>query len=298
MPRVKVYILFFLSFLMIVVGVSLLGMQKLSAYAANLKIWMAQDKTTPTSSLSTEETPIVPTTELQHPMDYFQFNDVGKIYDADGIFNVQSGTFSTWVLLEPNHSRRDHSIFHTSDSRFVLYFDTYFSSSWQVEISRFAARGGGTHRAVDSGYVMGNFPEASIIIDNDGTLSEYGANTDWYSSTSFHEGDWHLVTMTWDGYPEGVVKIFLDGDLIGKKPYDERYNDDRPLADSIAIGFRPAGWLGEVVVTEDQQEFEIVPNTPMALGDGGIQVFDLRLYQSALTQDEIFSIFSEGFPHQ
>jgi hypothetical protein len=258
---------------------------------------------TPTSTTTATPTPepIEPSCQLlakpRLPSGYFLFEEVGKIYRTDGIFDVQAGTVSTWVCLEPNHDRRDHSIFHTSDSRFVLYFDTYFSSSWQVEISRFVARGGGTHRAVDSGYANGNFPEASIIVDNDGSLREYGANTDWYDPAPFPEGEWHLVTMTWEGYPQGVVKIFLDGNLIGQKPYDERYNDQRPLADTIAIGFRPAEWLGEVYVSGDQVEYEYVPNTPMALWDGGIHVFDVRLYQRSLNRDEIQAIFLEVRPY-
>jgi hypothetical protein len=254
---------------------------------------------TPTATTTPE--PIEPSCQLiakpRLPSGYFLFDEVGKIYKTDGIFNVQAGTVSTWVCLEPNHYRRDHSIFHTSDSRFVLYFDTYFSSSWQVEISRFVARGGGTHRAVDSGYANGNFPEASIIIDNDGSLREYGANTDWYSPAPFREGEWHLVTMTWEGYPQGVVKIFLDGNLVGEKPYDERYNDERPLADTIAIGYRPAEWLGEVYVAGDQEVYESVPSTPMALWDGGIHVFDVRLYQRSLNRSEIQAIFLEVRPY-
>jgi hypothetical protein len=257
---------------------------------------------TPTSTPTATSEPGEPTCQfpakLRSPSGYFLFEEIGEIYPTDGIFNVQAGTVSTWVCLEPNQSRQDHSIFHTSDSRFVLYFDTYFSSSWQVEISRFVARGGGTHRAVDSGYAAGNFPEASIIIDNDGNLREYGASTNWYSPAPFPEGEWHLVTMTWDGYPLGVVKIFLDGNLIGEKPYDERYNDERPLADSIAIGFRPAGWPGEIYVAGNQEGYESVPSTGMALWNGGIQIFDLRLYQRPLNRQEILTIFSEVYPYR
>jgi hypothetical protein len=251
----------------------------------------------PSNTPAPIKTSCIPQSGPRTPEGYVLFEEVGKIYATEGILNFQAGTVSTWVCLEPNHFRSDHVIFHTSDSRIVLYFDTYFSSSWEVEISRFVARAGGTHRAVDSGYALGNFPEASIIIDNDGSLREYGATTEWYSPTPFQQDEWHLVTMTWDGYPRGVVKIFLDGNLIGKKPYDERYNDERPLADSLAIGIRPSHWIGEIYVPGNQQVQGSVPSGGMTLWDGGIQIFDLRLYKRSLSQGEILSIFLEGLPN-
>jgi len=251
---------------------------------------------TPTATREPIKSSCQLTAKPRSPSGYFLFEEVGKIYATDGIFNVQAGTVSTWACLEPKHDRRDHSIFHTSDSRVVLYVDTYFSQGMQQEIFRFVARAGGTHRAVDSGYAPGNFPEASIIVDNDGSLSSY--RHEWYSPVPFPEGEWHLVTMTWDGYPQGVVKIFLDGTFIGQKPYDERYNDERPLADSIAIGYRPAEWLGEIFVGENQEVYESVPSTHMDLREGGIQIFDLRLYQRPLNQAEIIEIFSGGIAGQ
>jgi hypothetical protein len=262
---------------------------------------------TPTSTMTPTFTPTPTSTPTplksncqlppkpRSPQGYYLFEEVGKIYDPEGILNFQGGTVSTWMCLEPDHARRDHVIFHTSDSRFILYVDTYFSGGMQREIFRVVARAGGTHRAVDSGYANGNFPEASIIVDNDGSLVSY--KHEWYSPAPFPEGEWHLVTMAWNGYPQGEVKIFLDGNLLGKKSYDERYNDDRPLADSIAIGFRPSEWIGEIYVSGEQQGSQLVPSTSMALWEGGIQVSDLRLYNRPLNRDEIVSIFLEGRPY-
>jgi hypothetical protein len=271
------------------------------AYSDSVTVTPITPTFTPTFTPTATPGPAEPNCQLppvpRAPQGYFRFDEVGKIYPTDGIFNVQAGTVSTWVCLEPNHYRDDHIIFHTSDSRFILYFDTYFSSSMKVEISRFVARGGGTHRAIDSGYTNGNFPEASIIMDNNGSLREYGANTDWYSSVPFREGEWHLVTMTWEGYPSGLVKIFLDGGLIGKKPYDERYNDDRPLADAIAIGFRPIEWPWETYVAQEQQASQLVPTAVMSIQGAGIQLSDLRLYKHSLSRDEIMAIFLEVRPY-
>lgn len=230
------------------------------------------------------------------PQGYFLFKDTG-IYPTGGIFSHQAGTVSTWMCLQRSgyRDREDHVVFHTSDSRVVLYVDTYFSEGMQSAIFRIVARAGGTHRAVDSGYAAGNFPEASIIVDNDGGLSSY--KHEWYSPVPFPEGEWHLVTMTWDGYPTGVVKIFLDENLIGQKPYDERYNDERPLADSIAVGFRPGGWPGEIY----QGETGRVEGQPryMVLEEGGIMISDLRLYQKVLSQQEVSEVYHQGlFMHK
>jgi hypothetical protein len=233
--------------------------------------------------------------DLARGHDYVHFPEVG-IYPAEGILNIKQGTVSVWGLFKSDHPRRDHAIFHTDDSRWVMYVDTYHSSSIDRDIVRIAARAGGQSRAVDSGYALGNFPETSIIIDNDGSLADYGAQTKWYSSVPYPEDEWHLVTMTWNGYPEGVVRIYLDERLIGEKPYDSRYDDGRSFANAIAIGFRPAHWRGEVIKNENGDVSEFVPNSLMLLEGGGIEIRDLRLYQRTLTQEEILQLLvSNGY---
>ena len=88
------------------------------------------------------------------------------VYDASGVVDAGAGSVSVWAQLLPDYpGRRDHVIFHTDDSRYVLGFDTYTSGIGDTVVRVFA-RAGGNHRAVDSGYAAGNFPEASIIIDN------------------------------------------------------------------------------------------------------------------------------------
>jgi hypothetical protein len=93
--------------------------------------------------------------------------------------------------------------------------------------------------------------------------------------------------MTWSGYPQGRLNLFLNGDWIGEKNYDPRYNRGDPFADSIAVGLRPPQWTGEIIQTADGQENELRPDDLMWVGQAGIEIKDLRLYQRALSQPEI-----------
>jgi len=88
--------------------------------------------------------------------------------------------------------------------------------------------------------------------------------------------------MTWDGYPQGTVTIYLDGEPVGTKTYDAGNDDGSPAATSFAMGFRPNEWAGEQTPSG-----ELVPTTSMALADGGILVDDVRLYPTALPADEL-----------
>jgi len=241
-----------------------------------------------TSSLLPAAAPLKNDSGIRRPapagVDLFK---IGKTAQVKDIFNPEAGTVSVWLKFKKNHYRRDHTIFHTDDSRYVLYVDTYYSSGLHREVVRIAARAGGNRRAVDSGYARGNFPETSIIIDNDGTLATYGAHTPWYSPRPYAEGEWHHVTMTWEGYPKGTVKIYLDKSLVGEKPYDKRYDDGRPMPSSIAIGVRPDAWVGEIIERADGSTVEARPRTNMSLESGGMEIKGLRLFNSALTQEEI-----------
>lgn len=225
--------------------------------------------------------------------DYTPLTEIGQTYPTAETFDVQQGTLSVWVKFSRDaRDRRDHLIFSTDDSRYVLFVDIYSSGSRQV--LRIGARAGGNRRIVDSGYKGGNFPEASIIVNNDGSLSDYGKNTPWYSSVPFPEGEWHHVAMTWQGYPEGVVRIYLEGELIGEKPFDGRYDDGRPPASSMAVGARPRKWTGEIVQNTDGSTSELVPRATMELAAGGIQIQDLRLYQREIPLKDIKQLQQES----
>ncbi|HID95525.1 MAG TPA: hypothetical protein EYP53_05640 [Candidatus Latescibacteria bacterium] len=93
----------------------------------------------------------------------------------------------------------------------------------------------------------------------------------YFSSVPFPEDEWHLVGMRWAGYPEGVVRIYLDARLIGEKPYDPRY-DERPLCSLFAVGFRPLTWTGEIITRADSSAFELPPTSEMSLEGSGLLI--------------------------
>jgi len=226
--------------------------------------------------------------------EFMSLAGIGDIIPASDIFQASEGTVCLWMKFQADHPVGDHVIFHTDDSRYILYVDTYYSQGAARTIVRIAARAGGNQRFVDSGFQRGNFPEASIIVDNDGTLQDYGKNTPWYSPAPFPAGEWHHVAMTWQGYPEGTVRIYLDAVLMGEKVYGSGYDNGAPLPASIAIGFRPADWPGEMVMGAGGMIMEMVPKSAMRLSDGGIGIMDLRLYKEAVPGELLVNLLREN----
>jgi hypothetical protein len=101
------------------------------------------------------------------------------------------------------------------------------------------------------------------------------------------QDEWHFTSMTWQGYPNGKVCLYADGELLGEKAYDSRYDRGDSLPGSISIGLRPATWTGEIVHQADGQATELRPNTSMWIGEGGLDIKDLHLYRRALSREEI-----------
>jgi len=204
-----------------------------------------------------------------------------SLTSAKDTLDIQEGTASVFMYFEPGVARRDHLIFSTDDSRLALFVDTYFSKGLGKDIVRIGARAGGNKRFNDSG--SENFPEASIIIDNTGELENY--RYAWYSPAKFPEGEWHCVAMTWQGYPDGIVKIYLDGELKGQKPYNRNYDDGRPLFKNYSVGYRPSQWVGET-----RGEKDLRPSTDMSLKTGGIEIKNLQFKKRCLSDSEIRGI--------
>lgn len=91
-----------------------------------------------------------------------------SVYKIDGATWLKQGTAATWLRFRNGPAaaqRRDHLVFATDDSRIVMVVDTFTSSSWPRPVVRIAARAGGNKRDKSN-----NFPEASILIDNDQSL--------------------------------------------------------------------------------------------------------------------------------
>jgi hypothetical protein len=112
----------------------------------------------------------------------------------------------------------------------------------------------------------------------------------------FAEDEWHPIAMTWLGYPAGRVRLFIDGNLIGETNYDSRYDDGRSLPRSIAIGMRPPEWEGELILNEEGIVSDSRPAITMSVSEGSVEIKDLRLYQRALTGQEILALCEMGLP--
>jgi hypothetical protein len=197
-----------------------------------------------------------------------RFSNVPHGYVSEGIISKEAGTVSVWAYLESNVQRRSFSIFQTDDVRIALFFNPYYSAGKGKEISRIGARAVGNKRAAESNGSAESFPEASIIID-DGNLSDY--RHAWYSPVEFPEGEWHLVTMKWDGWPKGNVSIYFDGKLTGSKQYSEKYDDKRAFSTMFSTGF---------------------------LRGNGLGISDISFYPCALGDDEILALAGNGKPSE
>lgn len=221
--------------------------------------------------------------------DYVPLDKSGSIYAPDSL-NLRQGTMSTWVQFkkdfmqrQPNHYL-DCVLFHTDDSRYVLYLRLDVNPEGDVTGQSFVARAIGNRRILDPFYGNTVFPEVAAAV-----ALEVGQE-----GTPVQPGEFHLLAMTWDGKPEGVTRLYLDGKLVGEHTYDERYNDNRSQPRSFAIGMRPPSWAGEIVVEEDGTVFDSRPASDMSIEEGGIEMRDTRLYPRTLGQPEMLALYHAG----
>lgn len=206
------------------------------------------------------------------------------IYSTKRIFDVNHGTVSTWIKIDPQAIPKDAIIFHTDDSRYVLYLGLYHDDRQNRYFRQLIAHAGGNRRASDTFHGAYSFPEVSIVIDDPKKPT---------TATRSKQG-WHLATMTWDGYPSGTVSLYLDGTSVGKCAYDVRYDDGRDLPTMFAIGLRPSIWSGELVEKEDGTLADLRPGASWSISEAGVEIQGMRLYKKALSQASIERIYDSG----
>jgi ABC-type polysaccharide/polyol phosphate transport system ATPase subunit len=208
---------------------------------------------------------------------YHSLPKIEGIYPVDRMFKMQEGTISVWMKFDSSRPFKDAVIFHTEDSRFVLYTGSYFSSELDRDLRVIVARAGGNRRVIDTYYGLSNFPEVSVTLDLEEKIPDQ----------VFPYDQWRLVTMTWYGYPEGRLALYINGMLMGELVYDRRYDNGQSAAHHFAVGMRPPEWQGEVVQNEDGTMMDVRPETTLSVKDSNIEIMDLRLYQTELSQEEI-----------
>lgn len=239
---------------------------------------------TPTPAQDSTDTPTATPAS-----DYTGFGQYG-VFASNGVLTPQAGSITLWLKFETGAARNDHIIVHSEDSRWVFYVDTFHSSSLGVDILSLAARGGGNKIATNDAGTRSGYPEARLLVDNDGALAAAGVGDGqpWTGLAAYPEGQWHHIAMTWSGYPTGVVKISLDGSMIAEIDYDSRYDDDQPIFEMFSFGHKPYSWPNPA-------------NLPVygdsgsgRLASGGIQVSGLRIYTRALSGGEISQLVNQG----
>jgi ABC-2 type transport system ATP-binding protein len=213
-----------------------------------------------------------------HLDNYKPLPEVNRVYPVNEDFNPYSGTISVWMKFDSARKFRNSIIFHTDESRFILYVGLYSSADEQgQDMHVLIARAGGNRRSLDTYFGLSSFPEVPVPLYQD--YQPFGSK--------IQEDEWYQVIMTWKGYPEGKLSLYVNGILVGERDYDRRYDNGRPLARAFAVGMRPREWEGEVVQNEDGTVVEIRPETTFSISDGNLDIKDLRLYPFALSEKQI-----------
>ncbi len=206
---------------------------------------------------------------------YLTYPDREAVYSAAEVLNIQHGSLTAWVRFRTDQYLWGGIIFHSDDSRYVLFTAGEYFEPGSPPIPLVTARAGGNQRAIDTFYGTVKFPEVSLKLDQ----------------ISLNE--WHLLCLTWQGYPDGSLRLYVDEEMAGEAVYDHHYDNHYRLASQIAIGHRPREWVGELVQKEDGTLEDLRPNTTGSITNSGMEVHSVRLYQRVLTEPDIVSILSE-----
>lgn len=215
---------------------------------------------------------------------YIPLNDLGSTYPTINNLNLMKGSVSAWLKIHPQEKEDEAVIFHTDDSRYVLRLGLQSSEKTGKYISILVARAGGNRRVLNTYYGTSSFPEVSTYKVQEKSGTGY----------PFPPKEWHLVTMTWDGYPIGKVRLYIDENMIGEHEYNSNYDDGRNLPRNISIGFRPSDWAGELVLGQSGMITDSRPTSTMSTDQAGVEIRDMRLYQRALQQQEIQRIIEQN----
>jgi lipopolysaccharide transport system ATP-binding protein len=210
---------------------------------------------------------------------YVSFPALEHVYPTAEILNFPAGSVSLWLKFLSKETQHTAILFHTDDSRFVIYADLDPESGH----CRIVARAGGNRQVLDPIYGSAKFPEVIAILDDTKTSGE-----------SLPWENWNLITMTWNGFPAGVVSLFCNDKKIGATEYS-RFHDNHyrwPL--QLAVGIRPREWMGELIQRHDGTFTELHPQTTSSITGSGKEIRDVRLYPVALSPDQIKSMLVSG----
>jgi len=215
--------------------------------------------------------------------DYAALPELGQVYSARGILNVEAGSLSLWLKVSPGEPGEMCALFHSDDSRYVVYIDREIGGAARW----LAARAGGNRKAFDPSSGRSTFPEVTVPLCPPEEAGDVPC---------LPEGAWTRVTATWEGYPRGLLRLYVGPRLVGERRYDRRYDDGRALPAQLSLGMRPSSWSGELVQQEDGSVGVNVPPTLLAVPPEGVELADVRLYPRALAPEEIAALAAGEAP--
>ena len=197
------------------------------------------------------------------------------IYPADPILSMRHGTVSMWLRFEPQQKPHTAILFHSDDSRYVLY-TSVDEANPEKPLRTLTARAGGNRRVLETYFGESRFPEITISLDDQQQLNE-----------PFSYGDWHMIAMTWDGYPDGQMRLYVDAKRVGEMVYDRRYDNNYRMAENFSVGVRPPQWVGELIQKEDGTVEDLRPQATLSVEEGGQHIENVYLYLQCLSPDAI-----------
>jgi hypothetical protein len=203
-----------------------------------------------------------------------------QVYSASQIFSPAEGTVTAWIKINRNNPVGTAVIFHTDDSRYVLYTQVRVERETSRPYYQFTARAGGNQRAPD--HTTGSFPEVSTNLFMDDNAIE----------------QWVHLAMTWEGFPQGHLMLFLDGELVAEREYSKMYNDDQPLPADLSVGMRPLSWPGERVLEPDGSYTFRRPDSKSSIYDARLELKDVRIYKMNLSPETIAQLQQQGLSNQ
>ncbi len=208
--------------------------------------------------------------------EYVELDPKLQVYSARQIFSPQEGTVTAWMKINRNNRVGTAVIFHTDDSRFVLYTQIRVDRETSRPYYKITARAGGNQRAPHQ--ITGSFPEISTDVFMDEITIER----------------WLHLAMTWEGYPEGKLKLFLDGKSIGEREYSKIYNDDQPLPTDLSVGMRPLTWPGERILDPKGNYTFRRPDSKSSIYDAQLELRAVRIYRRQLNPEAIEALHHES----
>lgn len=200
-----------------------------------------------------------------------------QVYPTRDIFSAAAGTLSMWVRFSQHATSRAAMLFHTDDSRFVVYVQELVDPGSKQDYYQITARAGGNRRGPDP--ESGTFPEISAHYYPENRLLN----------------EWVHLVLTWDGEPEGKMRLFMNGHKVGERTYGPEFNDNRDPASRLALGIRPPIWRGERVLQEDGSYKELPVPPPLPAEEMGLEIRLAHLYRKMLPEAEIQGLYRQRF---